>query len=93
MTFIFPQNYKYKYKFFGFLDTQTIAVNMIWALVIFFIVKNLPLKILFKIYFFIIFYFPLFLFSFIGFNGEKFLYVVKYVYKFNKNRKIYLYIK
>ena len=35
MKFIFPQNYNFKNKLFGFLDYSTIFLNLIWFLFIF----------------------------------------------------------
>ena len=34
MKFIFPQNYNFKNKLFGFLDYSTIFLNLIWDLII-----------------------------------------------------------
>ena len=33
MKFIFPQNYNFKNKLFGFLDYSTIFLNLIWDLI------------------------------------------------------------
>lgn len=91
MNFIFPQNYDYKYKVFGMFDASTVFVNLFWALLVYFFIKLFSFTLLIKIYMFIILYFPVFLISIIGFNGENVIYVCVYIYKFNKNRKIYLY--
>lgn len=92
MNFIFPQNYKYKYKLLGFLDFSTFIINIIWALFIYCSTSLIFTTWVIKIYFLIIFYLPLFLLSIIGFNGENIFYVIIYIYKFKKNRKIYLYM-
>ena len=91
MNFIFPQNYDYKYKFLGLFDTATVVSNVFLALFVYFLIKIFSFPLIIKIYIFIITYFPFFLISFIGFNGENIIYVCLYIYKFHKNRKIYLY--
>ena len=93
MKFIFPQNYNFKNKIFGFIDYSTALVNIIWYVIIFLILKLLALNLTLKISLFIIFCLPLFLISLIGFNNENILYIFIYIYKFFKNRKIYFYSK
>lgn len=81
MKFIFPQNYNFKNKLFGTIDYSIIIINLIWDLFIFLIISffnNLNLK----IFLFFVFCFPLFLFSFLGFNGENITYVFKYIFNF-----------
>ena len=92
MKFIFPQNYNFNFKLFGFLDYKTIFFNLIWWIIIFF-VSNIFYDILFKIVFFIIFCFPILLISFFGFNQENIVYVLKYIFLYYKNPKLYLYKK
>lgn len=91
MKFIFPENYKYKYKILGFLDTYTIIVNIIWLAFTYCLSNIIFNKLIYKIYFCIIFYLPLFLISVIGFEHENIFYVCSYIYKFKKNCKVYLY--
>ena len=90
MKFIFPQNYNFKNKLFGFLDYSTIFFNLIWFLFIFLFI-NLFFNI--KIFLFIIFCFPDFLLSLFGFNGENIVYVIFYIFKFLIKNKILLFIK
>ena len=49
MKFIFPQNYNFKNKLFGFLDYSTIFLNLIWFLFIFLFINlffnNINIKI------------------------------------------------
>ena len=93
MKFIFPQNYNFKTKLFGFIDYQVAILNtIIWIFLYFFlnlIFRNLYLKIIL----FISISFPILIISLMGFNHENVLYVIIYLSKFLKNRKIYLYIK
>lgn len=93
MKFIFPQNYSFKSKLFGFIDYSTLFLNIIWDLFIFCLLDLFSINISLKISIFIIFCFPLFLFSIIGFNHENFVYVLTYLFKFVFSKKIYFYSK
>ena len=93
MKFIFPQNYKFTTKLFGFLDYSTAILNFIWWFIIFIITKLFINDLFTKIIFFIITCFPILLLSLFGFNQENIIYVLKYLYLFFKNPKIYLYKK
>ena len=55
MKFIFPQNYNFKNKLFGFLDYSTIFLNLIWFLFIFLFINLFFNNINIKIFLFIIF--------------------------------------
>lgn len=91
MKYYFPPNYKYKYKFLGFFDTYTIIINIICFIFVYFLSSLFFVKIIYRIYFCIIFYFPIFLISVTGFESENIFYVLYYIYKFKKNGKVYLY--
>lgn len=93
MNFIFPENYNFKNKLFGLFDYSTVIINIIWAFLMFQISKILPFNLNIKISVFIIFYFPLLLFSIFGFNNENIFYFLSYMFKFMKNRKIYFFSK
>ncbi len=93
MKFIFPQNYNFNTKLFGIIDYSTAFINIIWWIIIFCILHFLFNDLTLKIIIFIITCFPIFLFSVIGFNHENIFYVIKYLYKFAKSNKIYLYKK
>lgn len=93
MKFIFPQNYNFDSKLLGFIDYTTVILNILWGLFIFLISYFIIPITTFKISFFIVFFFPFFLFSIIGFNHEKMLYIIKYIYKYIFSPKIYLYKK
>ncbi len=87
MKFIFPQNYDFTNKIFGFIDYPTALFLLCWScciiLILHIFINNLTLKFVL----FIIFCFPLFLFSIIGFNNENILYVLSYLLKFAFKRK------
>ncbi len=93
MKFIFPQNYQFSSKLFGVIDYSTAIFNLIcW--IIFFTLGNLLFQSLtWKITFFIIFCFPIFLISIIGFHHENILYVFHYLFLYYKRQKVYLYQK
>lgn len=93
MKFIFPKNYSFKNKLFGFLDYSTAIVNVIWYAFIFCFCNLFFNNLNIKIFLFIILSLPLFMFSIIGFNHENILYVIIYLLKFAKGTKIYLYNK
>ena len=93
MKFIFPQNYNFDSKLLGFIDYTTVILNILWGFIIFLISYFIVPNITFKISFFIVFFLPFFLFSIIGFNHEKMLYIIKYLYKYIFTPKIYLYKK
>lgn len=93
MNFIFPENYNFKNKLFGLFDYSTVIINIIWAFLMFQIAKILPFNLNIKISVFIIFYFPLLLFSIFGFNNENIFYFLSYMVKFVKNRRIYFFSK
>lgn len=93
MKYIFPQNYAFKNKLFGFIDYSTLAINLIWDLFIFCLLDLLIPNLTIKISCIIIFCFPLFLFSIIGFNHENFMYVLLYLFKFIRKPKLYFYSK
>ena len=93
MKFIFPQNYDFKSKLFGIIDYNTIFLNLIWDGIVLLIINILFKSLNIKISLFLIFCFPLFLFSFFGYNGENILYISKYIIKFLIKQKILLFNK
>lgn len=92
MNFIFPQNYNFKSKLFGFIDYSTIFLNIIWCIIIFIFINFFD-NINIKIFLFFLFCFPLFLFSITGFNGENITYVIIYILKFLVKPKLLFFIK
>ena len=93
MQFIFPQNYKLKNKLFGVFDYSTAIFNLIWIILICFICNLIFKNLSVKIFFIIIFTFPILLVSLIGFNNESILYVFIYFFKFLFKPKVYLFNK
>ena len=91
MKFIFPQNYNFKNKLFGFIDYSTAIFNVIWSLFIFCFINLFLYSFKIKLFIFIVLTFPFILFTIVGFNHENILYVFYYILKFYNNRKIYIY--
>ena len=93
MKFIFPQNYNFKNKILGIIDYSTAFLNVVWYGLIFLFVNLVFNSLQTKIVIFIVFCFPLLLFSIGGFNGENIFYVLKYILKYFLKPKLYLYSK
>ena len=87
MKFIFPQNYNFSNKLFGFFDYSTAVFLVCWCLIIGFLLHVLIPFWTLKIVLFIVLCFPLVLFSIIGFNNENILYVIGYLLRFSKKNK------
>lgn len=93
MKFIFPQNYNFNHQLLGFIDYSTLILNILWGIFSYFITYLFFKNITIKISIFIILFFPFFLFSIIGFNHERIIYILKYLYFFIKSPKLYLFKK
>ena len=93
MHFIFPKNYNFKPKLLGLIEYSTAIFDTVFALLLYFLVNLIFSNINIKIYVFISLFFPVFLISILGINKESFLSVFIYMYKFFKNRTVYLYNK
>ncbi len=93
MKFIFPQNYNFKNKLLGIIDYSTAFVNIIWDSFIFLLVNLIFKNLTIKVFIWVVFCFPLLLFSFAGFNGENILYVLSYLIRFSCKPKLFLYKK
>lgn len=93
MKFIFPKNYNYNLKLFGFISYSTAIIDVIIGVVLFVIINFIFSSINLKIYFFIGIYLPILLFSILGVNRENILVVLRYIIRYFKNRKVYLYQK
>lgn len=91
MKFIFPQNYNFNNKLFGVFDYTTIIFNIVWDILVLFLLNLIINSINIKILLFIIFCFPLLLFSILGFNGENILYIFSYIIKFLIKNKLIFY--
>lgn len=91
--FIIPQNFNFKNKFLGIVDYSTLILLVICYFLSFCTINFLFSDINIKIILFIILNGPITLISIIGFNHENILYVLCYIFKFFKNKNVYLYQK
>lgn len=91
MKFIFPQNYKFNNKILGVIDYSTAIINIIWYIIIYSLINAIFNNFKIKIFIFVLLCFPFFLISVVGINHENIIYVILYIIKFIKNRKVYLY--
>ena len=93
LKFIFPQNYNFNNKILGVIDYSTAIFNIIWIVLIFIIFNLILNNLILKIFFCIIFCFPILILSIAGFNGENIIYVFSYLIRFIFKQKLFLYNK
>jgi len=93
MKFIFPKNYNFRYKLLGFIDYTTAILDALIGCVLIFFLNIFISSIMTKIYIFIILFLPIFLFSIFGIGRENPISVFYYMFKFFKNKGIFLYNK
>ena len=93
MHFVFPKNYNFKPKLFGFIEYTTAILDAIIGFLIYTFVNFVFTNVNIKIYVFISLFLPILLISILGINKESFLTVFRYIFKFIKNQNIYLYTK
>ena len=77
MKFIFPQNYNFNNKLFGVIEYPTLFFNIACAIIVYFISCLFSWNVYLQIAIFIILFFPILLFSIIGFNHESIFYIFK----------------
>lgn len=93
MKFIFPQNYYFKPKLLGIIDYSTAIFCLIWCIFIFSIFNLIFTSLQLIICFSIIFILPIFIFCFIGFNGENIGSISKYMFLYFIRPKVYVFNK
>ena len=93
MKFIIPQNYKFKNRIFGIIDYSTAILNLIWDVILYFILKNFNMILTTKIFIFSALSFPVLLITIVGFNNESPIYTIRYLIKYLRSPKIYLFQK
>lgn len=93
MHFIFPKNYNFKPKLLGFIEYSTAILDSIIGILIYTFVNFAFTNVNIKIYVFISLFLPILLISILGINKESFLTVFRYIFKFIKNRNVYLYTR
>lgn len=93
MHFIFPKNYNFKPKLFGFIEYSTAILDTVIGVLIYLFVNFAFTNINTKIYVFISLFLPVLLISILGINRESFISVFCYILKFIKNQNVYLYTR
>ena len=93
IKFIFPKNYKFKSKLFGFIDYDTAIFVVIYGIFLFLTLKFIFNNLNIKIYFFVALYFPIILLSFFGVNNENIIDVNKFMFKYFISQKVIFYEK
>ena len=93
MKFIFPQNYNFRGKLFGFLDYSSAILISIIGFILYIFINFFNLTLSFKFAIFIILFLPILLLSIVGFNNESLFYVITYITHFLFNPKIYCFKK
>lgn len=93
MKFIIPQNYKFKNKILGIIDYPTAILNVVWNVILYFILKNISLTISARIFIYSSLSFRILLLTIVGFNDESPIYSVKYILRYLKRQKVYLFKK
>lgn len=93
MKFIFPKNYRYRAKILGFIDYVTAIVDSLIGILLFSLIHIFIKKITTQIYFFIILFVPIILFSAFVLDGENIITYTLQIIKFIKRRGIYFYEK
>ena len=93
MKFIFPKNYDFKSKLFGFVDYSTAIIDGLIALVLYLISSIVFDSIIYKIYFFISLFLPILLLSIFGFQKENIFEVFSYMFYFTFHNHVFLFKK
>ena len=93
VKFIFPQNYDFKQKILGFIDYSTAILDSLWATIVLGGINLFKISLNIKIFLFVVFFFPIFIFSIVGFNGENIISVCNYLLKYMIKPKVILYKK
>ena len=93
MKFIFPQNYTFKNKIFGFIDYSVAIINLVWVIMIGGLLHICIQDINIKVIVFILLCFQVFLLSISGIHGENIIYVFIYMFKFLIKQKLFFYAK
>lgn len=93
MKFIFPKNYDFSFKLFGFIDYSVVFVNVIYGFILYFFINLLIYSLSIKIYLFLLLFLPFFLFTAFNMQKENIFFVFLYLFKYIKRQKIYFYSK
>lgn len=93
MNFIFPKNYNFSFKLFGFINYTSIVINLIYGFILYFFISFLFKSFIVKLYIFIALFLPVFLFISLNRSDENILIIFKYILKYIFRPKVYFYDK
>ncbi len=93
MRFIFPKNYNFNPKLFGLIEYSTAIMDIVIAIILYFVLNLLITDISLKLSLFIVIFMPILLISILGINKESFITVLRYLIKYFRKPKIYLYYR
>ena len=93
IKFIFPQNYNFKSKLLGIIDYSTAIFCISWCILIFSVLNLLFNSFQLILCLSIILTFPVFIFGFVGFNGENIYSAIKYIIIYLIRPKVYVFNK
>ena len=93
MKFIFPKNYDFKSKLFGFIDYSTAIIDGVIALILYLVSSIVFDSIIYQIYFFISLFLPILLLSIFGFQKENIFEVLSYMFYFTFHNHVFLFKK
>lgn len=93
MKFIFPQNYNFQTKLFGFIEYSTAIFNIIYWIILYIILNIFITNLTLKLSIFIILALPIFILSITSIYKENFLNILYYIFKYFLKRNIYVFSK
>ena len=93
MKFIFPQNFDFKNRLFGWLDYSTAIFDVCWGIITYGVLGFFKLKVALHISIFLVLFIPVLIFSVFGFYGENIINVFYYLTKYILRPKVLLYKK
>ena len=93
MKFIFPKNYLFTPKLFGFIPYSSAIFVAILGILLICILNLFTSNLEIKISLFIFLFSPFILFSVIGFHDEDIVSVCQYIFLFFQRKQIYFYEK
>ena len=93
MKFIFPQNYNFQTKLFGFIEYSTAIFNIIYWIILYTILNIFITNLTLKLSIFIILALPIFILSITGIYKENFLNILYYIFKYFLNCNVYVFSK
>lgn len=86
----FYSNFKRENKWLGIIDYKSLSILLGYIALIFFLLSNINIKLEYLIYIFIFFTIPVFTVFFINIGNESIYDVIIIIFKFYKNKKIYI---